>query len=132
MRWILPILFILAFTTSNGQSKDSVLCLPKNDVITLANKIRLLKDTVEWQKQFIGWQDTVIVEQDTLIKYQKNRFTIYESQLENRQTVIDLMEQENKKLRETVNLLMPKWYDNKWLYFGAGATITTIILGAIL
>jgi len=132
MKWILPILFILAFTTSNGQSKDSVLCLPKSDVLTLANKIQLLKDSVHNQLNTINWQKNIITEQDTLISQQKNRFSLYESQLENRQNVINTMEKENKVLRETIDLMMPKWYDNKWLYFGAGATITTIILGVIL
>jgi hypothetical protein len=132
MKWILPILFILAFTTSNGQSKDSVLCLPKSDVLTLANKIQLLKDSVHNQSNTITWQKQIITEQDTLISQQKNRFSLYESQLENRQNVINTMEKENKVLRETIDLMMPKWYDNKWLYFGAGATITTIILGVIL
>jgi hypothetical protein len=132
MKWTLPILFLLAFTTSNGQSKDSVLCLPKSDVITLANKIQSLKDTVRGQVDIINWQKNIITEQDTLIGQQKQRFSLYDSQLENRQNVINTMEKENKKLRETIDLLMPKWYDNKWLWFGGGATVATIILGVIL
>ena len=132
MKWILPILFILAFTTSNGQSKDSVLCLPKSDVLTLANKIRLLQDSILNQSNTIGWQKKIITEQDTLIGQQKNRFSLYETQLENRQNVINTMERENKVLRETIDLLMPKWYDNKWLYFGGGAVVTGIILGLVM
>lgn len=132
MKWTLPILFLLAFTTSNGQSKDSVLCLPKSDVITLANKIQSLKDTVRGQVDIINWQKNIITEQDTLIGQQKQRFSLYDSQLENRQNVINTMEKENKKLRETIDLLMPKWYDNKWIWFGGGATVATIILGVIL
>jgi len=80
----------------------------------------------------INWQKNIITEQDTLISQQKNRFSLYETQLENRQNVINTMEKENKVLRETIDLLMPKWYDNKWLYFGGGAVITGIILGVIL
>jgi hypothetical protein len=132
MKWTLPILFLLAFTTSSGQTKDSVLCLPKNDVITLANKIQSLKDTVRGQIDIINWQKNIIIQQDTLIDQQKQRFYLYDSQLENRQNVINTMEKENKKLRETIDLLMPKWYDNKWIWFGGGATVATIILGVIL
>jgi uncharacterized protein with ACT and thioredoxin-like domain len=132
MKWTLPILFLLAFTASNGQSKDSVLCLPKSDVITLANKIQSLKDTVRGQIDIINWQKNIIIQQDTLIDQQKQRFSLYDSQLENRQNVINTMEKENKKLRETIDLLMPKWYDNKWIWFGGGATVATIILGVIL
>ena len=125
MKWILPILFLLAVITSNGQSQDSVVCLPKSNILTLANKIQLLKDTIRWQKD-------IITAQDTLVSTQKQRALVYESQLENRQTVINLMEQENKKLRETIDIMMPKWYDNKWIWFGGGATVATIILGVIL
>ena len=132
MKWILPILFILAFTTSNLHSKDSVLCLPKRDVLTLANKIQLLKDSVHNQSNTITWQKQIITEQDTLIGQQKQRFSIYQEQLDNRLNVINTMDQENKKLRETIDLLMPKWYDNKWLYFGGGAVITGVILGLVM
>jgi len=125
MKWTLPILFLLAVITSNGQSQDSVVCLPKSNILTLANKIQLLKDTIRWQKD-------IIIAQDTLVSTQKQRALLYESQLENRQTVINLMEQENKKLRETIDIMMPKWYDNKWLWLGGGATVATIILGVIL
>ena len=125
MKWTLPILFLLAVITSSGQSQDSVVCLPKSNILTLANKIQLLKDTVRWQKD-------IIVAQDTLISSQKQRALVYQDQLDNRQTVINLMEQENKKLRETIDLLMPKWYDNKWLYFGGGAVVTGIILGLVM
>ena len=131
MKWIFPILFLVAFTASNGQSKDSVLCLPKSDIITLANKIQVLKDSVHNQNNTIIWQGGIIIQQDTLIGQQKQRFSLYETQLENRQNTIKLMDEENKKLRETINLMMPKWYDNKWLWFGGGATVATIILGLV-
>lgn len=126
MKWILPFLLFVTTVVSSGQTtKDSVVCLPKSNILTLANKIQLLKDTIAWQKD-------IIVAQDTLISSQKQRALVYQDQLENRQTVINLMEQENKKLRETIDLLMPKWYDNKWLYFGGGAVVTGIILGLVL
>lgn len=126
MKWILPFLLFVTTVVSSGQTtKDSVVCLPKSNILTLANKIQLLKDTIAWQKD-------IIVAQDTLISSQKQRALVYQDQLENRQTVINLMEQENKKLRETIDILMPKWYDNKWLYFGGGAVVTGIILGLVL
>jgi hypothetical protein len=131
MKWILPILFLLANTFSYGQSKDSVLCLPKGDILKLANKIQRLQDTLHWQKDTIGWQDGVITTQDTLISSHKQRALIFQEQLDNRQKVIGLMEQENKKLRETIEIMMPKWYDNKWLWFSGGATVATIILGLV-
>jgi hypothetical protein len=132
MKWILPILFLLANTLSYGQSKDSVVCLPKNDILKLANKIQRLQDTLHWRKDTIVWQGGVIIAQDTLISSHKQRALLFQEQLDNRQKVIGTMEEENKKLRETIDLLMPKWYDNKWIWFGGGATVATIILGVIL
>jgi hypothetical protein len=131
MKWILPILLFLAVTCTYGQSKDSVICLPKSNILKLANKIQHLQDTIHWQKDTIIWQKAIIVGQDTLILSQKQRSLLFQEQLDNRQNVINTMEQENKKLRETIDLLMPKWYDNKWLWFGGGATIATIIFSAI-
>jgi len=132
MKWILPILFLLANTFSYGQSKDSILCLPKSDIVKLANKIQRLQDTLDWQKDTIIWQGSVITAQDTLISSHKQRSILFQEQLDNRQKVIGIMEEENKKLRETINLMMPKWYDNKWYWFGGGAAVATIILGVIL
>ena len=132
MKWTLPILFLLASTFSYGQSKDSVVCLPKNDILKLANKIQRLQDTLHWRKDTIVWQGGVIIAQDTLISSHKQRALLFQEQLDNRQKVIGTMEEENKKLRETIDLLMPKWYDNKWIWFGGGATVATIILGVIL
>lgn len=132
MKWILPILFLLVNTLSYGQSKDSVLCLPKGDILKLANKIQRLQDTIHWQKDTIFWQGGIITTQDTLISSHKQRALLFQEQLDNRQKVIGVMEEENKILRQTIDKLMPKWYDNKWIWFGTGATVATIILGVIL
>ena len=131
MKWILPILLSVAVTCSYGQSKDSVVSLPKSHILKLANKIQNLQDTIHWQRDTIVWQKGIIVGQDTLISSHKQRSLLFQEQLDNRQQAITLMEQENKKLRETIDLLMPKWYDNKWLWFGSGAAVATIILSAI-
>ena len=125
MPWILLILFFLVNTFSYAQSKDSVVCLPKANILKL-------QDTIQWEKDTIYWQGKIIVAQDTIITDYKQRFSIFQEQLDNRQKVIGTMENENKKLYETIDILMPKWYDNKWLWFGGGATIATIILGLVL
>lgn len=127
MKWILPILFLLAFSTSNGQPKDSLVYFQKSDAIKIANKIKLLQDTIAWQKEYITWQATIITEQDTLIAQQTQRFSIYEDQLKNRQQVIDVLEKENTVLRETITIMQPKWYNNKWLWFVGGVATTSIL-----
>jgi hypothetical protein len=41
---------------------------------------------------------------------------------------IDLLEEENKLLEKKVKLVKSSWYENKWLYFGYGATLSYAIL----
>ena len=36
---------------------------------------------------------------------------------------IDLLERENILLEKNAKLVKPSWYENKWLYFGYGATL---------
>ena len=132
MKWILPILFSLAVIGSNGQSKDSLVCLPKSDILRAANRVQEMRDTINWLTKTVNWQDTIVKKQDTIIGSLDGRLLTCNSQLENRQKTVLLLEEENRNLRDAIDKLMPKWYDNKWLYFGAGATITTIILGVIL
>lgn len=120
---LLLILFPIIVVVSNAQTQDSLVCLPKSNILTLANKIKLLKDTIKWQ-------DDIILNQDTLIGSQKKRIILSITQLDNRQTTINLLEKENTSLRETIEILKPKWYNDKWLWFGNGvaATLITVLL----
>jgi hypothetical protein len=120
MKILIVLMGIMLISTAQTKAQsDSVVCLPKRDILTLANKIQLLKDSLVYKGH-------VINAQDTLINIHNERSLVYKSQLENRQNAINALENENKHLREAVDLLMPKWYDNKWLWFGGGV-ITSII-----
>ena len=44
---------------------------------------------------------------------------------------IDLIEDENKLLEEKVKFVKPSWYENKWLYFGYGVTLSYATLTLI-
>lgn len=123
MRWILLTLFFLSTIIVKSQSQDSIICFPKKDILTLANKIQLLKDSIKWKNDIIYNQDTLLIDR-------KKRLLLCEYQLDNRQNSMNNLEQENKLLRESVDLLKPKWYDNKWFWFGNGilVTVATVIL----
>lgn len=122
MKLKLLFLFIISSFYCFGQSPDSLVCLPKSDVVTLANKIRLLRDS-------LNYRGKIIVEQDTLIQDQRRLIIVQKDQLKNSKNMYDILKAENAYLEQTIELMRPKWYDNKWLWFGGGAAsvLTTII-----
>jgi hypothetical protein len=116
------VLLILTSCIAFSKEKDSVVCFPKNDVVKLANKIQLLRDSVEYLR-------AVVAAQDTLIDVSKLRMDIYNQQLENTIEVIGYCEKQNKELEKIVQELQPRWYDNKMLWFLSGVgTVVAVVL----
>lgn len=116
------VLLILTSCIAFSKEKDSVVCFPKNDVVKLANKIQLLRDSVEYLR-------AVVAAQDTLIDVSKLRMDIYSQQLENTIEVIGYCEKQNKELEKIVQDLQPRWYDNKMLWFLSGVgTVVAVVL----
>lgn len=116
------VLLILTSCIAFSKEKDSVVCFPKNDVVKLANKIQLLRDSVEYLR-------AVVAAQDTLIDVSKLRMDIYSQQLENTIEVIGYCEKQNKELEKIVQELQPRWYDNKMLWFLSGVgTVVAVVL----
>lgn len=116
------VLLILMSSIAFSKDKDSVVCFPKNDVVKLANKIQLLRDSVEYLR-------AVVAAQDTLIDVSQLRMDIYNQQLENTIEVIGYCEKQNKELEKIVQELQPRWYDNKMLWFLSGVgTVVAVVL----
>ena len=116
------VLLILTSCIAFSKEKDSVVFFPKNDVVKLANKIQLLRDSVEYLR-------AVVAAQDTLIDVSKLRMDIYSQQLENTIEVIGYCEKQNKELEKIVQELQPRWYDNKMLWFLSGVgTVVAVVL----
>jgi len=138
MRWTLPILFFLAITSSFGQKKDSVTCLPNKDIIRVANGIQLLRDTVSLQRttvtnlnRTLGWSEEIRTQQDKLLSNYETRVVNFQEQLTAKNGEVNNLTRENKELRDAIEELKPKWYDNKILWFGGGATVVTIFVALI-
>ena len=116
------VILMLTSCIAFAKEKDSVVCFPKNDVIKLANKIQLLKDSVEYLR-------AVVAAQDTLIDVSQLRMDIYSQQLENTIEVIGYCEKQNKELEKIVQELQPRWYDDKMLWFLSGVgTVVAVVL----
>jgi hypothetical protein len=138
MKWILPILFLLAITSSFGQKKDSVTCLPNKDIIRVANGIQLLRDTVSIQRTeianlnlLLGWSESIRLQQDKLVGSYETRVINFQEQLTAKNGEVDDLTRANKELRDAIDDLKPKWYDNKWLWFGGGATAVAVFVGLV-
>jgi len=117
-------LFLVIMTSciTFAGEKDSVVCFPKNDIVRLANKIQLLRDSIEYLQ-------AVTAAQDTLIKVSEIRMDIYNKQLDNTLQVIDYCEKQNKQLEKIIQELQPSWYDNKMLWFLSGVgTVVCVVL----
>jgi hypothetical protein len=121
---ILPIIFLCIISVSYGQkTQDSLFCFEKSEILILANKIQLMKDSLRYRKD-------IIYQQDTLLSYYDKQALLCKFQIENRQNTIITLEKENLILKNVVTDLKPKWYDNKWFWFSNGVivTIATILL----
>jgi len=119
MKYLVAILF--SVTTMFATEKDSVICFKKSEVVSLANKIQLIRDSVEYLT-------AVVNAQDTLIEFHQTRFDLYHQQLKNREQVIDACQKRTVELEKIIQELQPRWYDNKLLwFFGGMGTVLGIV-----
>ena len=108
-------LVILLFSTITlfASEKDSVVCFKKTEVVKLANRIQLLRDSIEYLT-------AVVTVQDTVIDLYQSRSETFLQQLRNRDYLIDACQKRSKELEKINEELQPKWYDNKLLWFVGG------------
>lgn len=119
MKYVL--IFLFSVTTMISAEKDSIICFKKTEIVTLANKIQLLRDSVEYLQ-------TIVNVQDTVIGLYVSRTDFYNQQLKNRNEVIDVCKKRSIELEKLNEELQPKWYDNKFLWFLSGIATTVGIL----
>lgn len=113
-------LLILLFSTITlfASEKDSTVCFKKTEIVKLANRIQLLRDSIEYLTAVVNVQDTVI-------DLYQSRNEIFVKQLINRDQVIGACEKRSKELEKINQELQPKWYDNKliWFFGGVGTVL---------
>lgn len=124
MKSVLIIIAMLIPSFLFSQNKDSVLCLNKGELITLANKIQLIQDSSRYKSN-------IIVAQDGLIQKLEKRVNLFEDQLKNKDEIIVLIEKQNVLLKDQVESLRPKWYNDNRLWFGFGVATTVFIVWGI-
>lgn len=115
------LMFIITSTFTTAQVVDSTYCFSRSDLLLLANKIQLIRDSLRYKTD-------IIKSQDSLVYLYKETYSVCKNQLENKNIQISLLEQQNILLNKSIDMVKPKWYDNKWLWFGNGVLVTAIIV----
>ena len=115
------IILLFSVTTLFASEKDSTVCFKKTEIVKLANRIQLLRDSIEYLS-------AVVTVQDTVIDLYQSRSDMFLKQLNNRDQVIDACKKRSVELEKINEELQPKWYDNKFLWFFTGVgTVLGII-----
>ena len=105
------LLFILLLSFSFTQEVCEGTCLSEEEVLNITNNIKELQFDVEKYKEIevnLNSQIYMYIQQDSL---NQTLINDYKKQLEWKEEMIDLVK--------------PKWYDNKYLWFFGGMIITS-------
>ena len=105
------LLFILLLSFSFTQDPCDGTCFSEEEVVNITNNIKELQFNVEKYKEIevnLNSQIQSYIEQE---KLNESLISDYKKQLEFKEEIIDLVR--------------PKWYDNKYLWFFGGIIITS-------
>ena len=105
------LLIILLFSFSFSQEPCEGTCFSEEEVLNITNNIKELQFDVEKYKEIevnLNSQIQTYIEQE---KLNESLISDYKKQLEFKEEIIDLVK--------------PKWYDNKYLWFFGGMIITS-------
>ena len=105
------LLFILLFSFSINQEVCEGTCFSEEEVVNITNNIKELEFELEKNKEIevnLNSQIYMYIQQDSL---NQTLINDYKKQLEWKEEMIDLVK--------------PKWYDNKYLWFFGGMIITS-------
>ena len=105
------LLIILLFSFSFSQEPCEGTCFSEEEVVNITNNIKELEFKLEKTKEIEGNLNSQIymyIQQDSL----------------NQALIIDYKKQLQFK-EEIIDLVRPKWYDNKYLWFFGGIIITS-------
>lgn len=105
------LLVILTMSLIFSQEPCEGTCLSEEDTINLFNNIQECEFELEKSKEInenLNSQIYMYIQSDSL----------YQSQIEDYKRQLELKEQ-------MIDLVKPKWYENKWLWFGMGVVFTS-------
>lgn len=116
MRWLVLVFFVSTLlsqvTLSEEEAKNIAINIQELEIKSDSlNKIVILQnELILTYKENIAQDSVTISEQDNKIK---------------------ILEEETKLLTKKAKLVKPSWYENKWLYFGYGATLSYAVIAVV-
>ncbi len=105
------LLVILTMSLIFSQEPCEGTCLSEEETMNLFNNIQECEFELEKSKEInenLNSQIYMYIQSDSL----------YQSQIEDYKRQLELKEQ-------MIDLVKPKWYENKWLWFGMGVAFTS-------
>jgi hypothetical protein len=123
-KWNMALVIVLSsvlFSVNLYAQNDTIMQFRKDQVLRLANGVQSLQDTLRYVRVVDSMKTKII-------SLYEERTLVYEKQLTNREQVILACKEETNSLRQVIETLKPKWYDNKFIWVGAGATLTGAVI----
>ena len=116
MKWLIGLFLLTGLFGQVTLSEEDAINLTKN-IQDLQAKTDSLNKIVILQNNLIFTYKATISQDDTTKKYLNE--------------TIESLKKENNLLEKKTKLVKPSWYENKWLYFGYGATLSYAIIAVV-
>ncbi len=113
MKYFIYILFFLGVVFS----QDKKVTLPESEVIKWAQSLQKFEKSDSLQKVLISDLELQI----RLLEENSFSDSLI---ISNQELQIQLLKDTNNLMEKKVKLVKPRWYENKWLWFGYGLTAT--------
>mgnify|MGYP006107901943 FL=1 len=116
MRYIIYILFVGLLFAQDVQEPKTY-SFTEEQVLGFTNAIKELelKDSLNV---------SLVSDYEAMVKRLEATAAIDSMLIANKTTQLNLLKDTNKLLEQKVKLVQPKWYENKWIYFTFGVTLT--------
>ena len=117
MKYIIYILLSVSLYAQEVVDEPKTYTFTEEEVLGFTNTIKELelKDSLNV---------SLVDDLESQLKLFEENSVIDSMLIANKTTQINLLKDTNKLLEQKVQLVKPKWYENKWLYFTYGVLMT--------
>ena len=117
MKYLIYILLSVSLYAQEVVDEPKTYTFTEEEVLGFTNTIKELelKDSLNV---------SLVEDYESMVKRLEATAAIDSMLIANKTTQINLLKDTNKLLEQKVQLVKPKWYENKWLYFTYGVVFT--------
>lgn len=120
MKYVISFISVMILSAPVSFSQDSLYCFTKYEIVSLTNKIRLVEDSSKYYKDLNRKKDSLILTFDTTLSLYKQQIQLHKQRHE-------LWRSKENEYIKIIKNIQPKWYENKYLWFGIGILTASII-----